>query len=836
VIEKVFSKDAYETIKGEISASSGNEVFFVGDCNSEGILEAVKVLARGNKFSVPAIIDAADSGQIVVHNHPSGNLTPSEQDIHLASIFGNNGVGFFIIDNNLKDFYVVVEPFKKKGLIKLDSDETRGYLIPGGRVSDLLKDNYEFREEQIRTLDEITSSFNENTVELIEAGTGTGKTFSYLIPSILWAIRNKERVVVSTNTINLQEQLIGKDLPVLDDAISEEFNYSLVKGMRNYLCLLRAETVREGQADLFGEQELDEINKLIEWSKVTDEGSLSDLNFTPDNEVWDKIAAENDSCIRAKCPYYSECFFFRHRREIASSQLLVVNHHLFFSDLAIKIATEDNQSGILPPYRRAVFDEAHNIVDTATSHFSSSVSKYGLLRTVRRLKNRGKRGEIKGLVYYSASTAMKLSGKKKDVKLIDALYKAEEVISPRVDHIEAIINESFDLLREFIVFKKDPENKNGKNFNIRITKEMLNKEQWKNANVKFGELKTALKGLTDEIKHLMEIIEHSSEDEPETLKLLVEFRSIANKLDYYTEVIDAFFSVYEDLNVKWVDLKTRNESFFSTIGISPIDISDHLKKKLYKNLDTAVLTSATLAIDKSFEFNKSQLGLDELNRVNELMVSSPFNFKEQSLLCIPTDVPELHSEDYLEKISLYLKELLFITSGNALILFTSYDLLNRVHTIIKEELINSHINVLIQGAEPRDKLINKFKELRNSALFATDSFWEGIDVAGDSLKLVVIMRLPFKVPTDPIFEARTEYLDNQGINSFLEYSVPHAVIKFKQGFGRLIRSKSDRGVVVVLDKRIINKSYGKYFISSLPDCDTVIGNMRDVLNKIKLFF
>ena len=540
MIEKLFSKDVSEIVKSEISSSSGNELFFVGNCNNEGQLETVKVLARGNKFSVPAIIDSAKSGQVVFHNHPSGNLTPSEQDIHLASVFGNNGVGFFIIDNYLSDIYVVVEPFKKKEYLKLDIEEAGNYLSPGGRVSEILKENYEFREEQIQTLNEISSSFNKNTVELIEAGTGTGKTFSYLIPSILWAIKNNERVVVSTNTINLQEQLIGKDLPVLSDAIPEDFKYSLVKGMRNYLCLLRAETVSEGQTDLFENEELDEIKDLVEWSKVTEEGSLSDLNFTPSNEVWDKISAENDSCIRAKCPYYSECFFFKHRREIAASQLLIVNHHLFFSDLAIKVATEDNQSGILPPYRRAVFDEAHNIVDTATSHFSSSISKYGLLRTVKRLKNRGKKGELKGLVFYCASTAMKLSDKLKDGNLIDTLYKAEEVISPRVDHIESVMNESFDLLGELVTIKNDPEDKAVKGFNIRITREILEKEQWKSAKSKFSYLIVAIKDLISQIKALIEVIEQN-ENEPGILKLLVEFRSVVNKLNYYSEVAEAFF-------------------------------------------------------------------------------------------------------------------------------------------------------------------------------------------------------------------------------------------------------------------------------------------------------
>lgn len=833
MIEELFSEDTAESIRSEISASLDNEVFFVGDFDDNGLCSDIKVLARGNEFSVPAIIGSAGPGQIVVHNHPSGNLTPSEQDVHLASVFGNNGVGFVIVDNEVSDVYVVVEPFRTKENLAVDLNEAESYLVPDGPVSKVLKDSYEFRKEQVGVLGRVLSSFNNNGVELIEAGTGTGKTFSYLLPSILWALKNNERVVVSTNTINLQEQLISKDIPLMARVVPQDFRYSLVKGMSNYVCLLRAETLAENQMDLFEDDHIAEVNDLINWSKTTDKGSRSDLNFTPSTEVWDKISAESDSCIRAKCPHYSRCFFFKQRREVASSQLIVVNHHLFFSDLAIKIATQDSQLGVLPSYRRVVFDEAHNIVDVATSHFSSSVSKYGLMRAIRRLKNSSRKGEFKGLIYYRASASEKLSEKQGDTDPSGALSKAQEELSAGVDQVEILINESFDLLEGFSTFTDDPEGQSDNGLSIRIKKDMTARQEWTAAKSKFNDLKNYTRGLTDKLKQLISLIE-KSEDEDTSLKILVEFRSVVSKLEYYAGVVDEFFSEGEDLKVKWVDIKKRNKTFLYSIGISPINVSDYLREDMYKNLDSAVLTSATLTIDKSFEFSREQLGLQEMDKVNEFRVESPFNYKEQAMLCVPTDVPGPDGRNYEQKITPYLKQLLLLTKGNALILFTSYQMLNEVYAAVKKELPED-ISLLVQGTEPRNKLIDRFKRTKNSVLFATDSFWEGIDVPGDSLRLLVIMKLPFKVPTEPIFEAKNEYLESQGKNSFMEHSLPLAVIKFKQGFGRLIRSRKEKGVAVVFDRRVVTMKYGKYFINSLPDCNVVRGNFRDLLGKIEKF-
>lgn len=389
VRNNLFLEKTREEIGGTIRESLGNEVFFVGSLDENGIIYDVRVVARGNDYSVPAVVDSVKAGEVVIHNHPSGDLTPSKEDINMAGVFGNLGVGFYIINNSASKVYVVVEPFVKGELNKLSTEELKKILLPDGEIAKVLGSQYELRQEQLDMVEAVTSAFNEGQISLIEAGTGTGKTLAYLIPAICWSLLNGERIVVSTNTINLQEQLTQKDIPLVHRSLSEKFKFSLVKGMGNYLCLLRAETVTDGLLNLADDDEIDTLRSVVEWSKVTQDGSLSDLNFSPPEEVWDKVAAESESCLRARCPHYSKCFFYKARRELSSSQILIVNHYLLFSDLSIRGASEESETGILPPYKNVIFDEAHHIVDAATSHFGMRTTKYGIIRTLRRLKRKG---------------------------------------------------------------------------------------------------------------------------------------------------------------------------------------------------------------------------------------------------------------------------------------------------------------------------------------------------------------------------------------------------------------------------------------------------------------
>lgn len=830
-----FSESVLSTIQSTINEASGNEVFFVGSFSKRYLIEDVRVVARGNDYSVPAVIESAKPGDVVIHNHPSGTLTPSDQDIQIASVFGNQGVGFLIVNNSASQVYVVVEPFFEREIEPLDIELTKKALLPDGRVSEVMGDKYELRDEQIRMLESVTSSFNDNLISLIEAGTGTGKTLSYLIPAVNWALKNEERVVISTNTINLQEQLIDKDIPLLYSAFEDDFSYSLVKGMRNYLCLLRAETIQEGLFEMVDDDEVDSINSILDWAKVTDDGSLSDLNFTPPDSVWDKVSAESDSCLRARCPHYSRCFFYKSRREIAASQLLVVNHHLLFSDLAIKGASESSDAGILPPFKRVILDEAHHLNDTATSHFGMRATKFGIIRVLRRLKRKSKGGQGKGLIYFTASLATKLVKMYRKGIINDLLRKVEDLLSTKVDTVEQYVGDSFDALYTFCLPIVQEKEGGKEEINLRITEDITEREGWGKIDKKFSLLRIRLKELHEEIKAITDIL-IDYEVESDIAKLIVEFKGVENKLDYYSDVISTFLSTEEDGFVRWVEGRMGRGGILSGLGLSPLDISSTLKERLYSKCDTVVMTSATMAVDKSFGFLKSGLGLEDEQRVQELILPSPFNYEEQLLLTIPDDIPEPGNVGYSDAISDLITKAVKASNGNALILFTSYTLLETVYKNIYGELEDDGILTLKQGAFPRGKLLDKFRIEDNSVLFATDSFWEGVDVPGDALKLVVITRLPFRVPTEPIIEARVEYMENQGLNSFTDYSVPVAVLKFKQGFGRLIRTKTDKGAVLVLDKRLISKFYGKFFLNSLPDCTRLVDSSQNIIRNLKYFF
>lgn len=845
-----FSDIASKRLAKEIKKAGGKEVFFVGSFSAEdAAVDAIKVFARGNNNSVPAIVDAANRGDVVIHNHPGGDLTPSDADIHMASVFGNKGVGFFIINNEATEVYVVVEPFSEIPLTPIDTDELSEILAPSGAISASLGSEYEKREQQVEMMERVANSFNEGTISLIEAGTGTGKTLAYLIPSVYWALQNGTRVVISTNTINLQEQLVQKDIPLLKRSLPDKvFKTSLVKGMGNYVCLLRVGNVGDGMLELFEDEEVDTLTDIVDWSKTTQDGSLSDLSFTPPRDVWDKVRAETESCLRVRCPHYSDCFFFKARRDMASSEILIANHHLVFSDLAIKGGCDEGDFGILPPYEHIIFDEAHHIEDAATSHFGGSVRRFTLLRLLRRIRRVDRRGKSKGLVYYLAELTAKLEKHMRKGVLNTVLGMLEGTLVPRVDEAEEHTARAFDELYKLGAEASKMRKEFGPEFNIRITEAQRAMDLWDGVEEKFRKLCTKYVALEQDLKALIDLFT-DYESETDVAKVMVEFKGVANKIHFYTELMLTFFSQVEDGYVRWIEGRPGKGDTLSGLGISPLDVSRELNERLYSRARSIVLTSATMAMDGSFEFLRSGVGLGELKGsdpvggeggsrppVEEALLPAPFNYKEQVLLAVPTDMPEPGTDLFPGAVATMVGEAVKISDGNALILFTSYSLLEKVYNSLYEELSMKGFLTLRQGAKPRSLLLKEFSVEDRSVLFATDSFWEGVDVRGESLRLVVIVRLPFKVPTDPVIEARVESIEQAGRNSFLEYTVPQAVLKFKQGFGRLIRSRTDKGAVLVLDRRVVSKHYGRYFLKSLPNCEFISAPGNEINLRLKSFF
>ncbi len=830
MVEDYFTSEAVEFIRKTVTEANGNEVFCAGKINENSLVCDVRVFARGNRQSVPAILDAAKTGDVVVHNHPSGNLEPSPQDVAVASTFGSKGVGFYIVDSEVKKVYVVVEPFIPGEAVLINNESAREYLLPAGPVARVLGEKYEHRDEQLEVLSNVTEAFNDEYLSMIEAGTGTGKTLSYLIPSILWSISNSERVLVSTNTINLQEQLINKDLPLLRDVFPEKFDYALVKGMRNYFCLLRGEAVEHDLFDFIDDAQRGSMKDVLEWAKSTTDGSLSDLAFMPRDDVWDRVAAESESCPGTKCPHYSRCFFFKSRRELSRASVLVANHHMLFSDIAIKgTAGPDSDFGIIPRYSRIVFDEAHNIVEAATSHFSLKMSRHGLMRTLSKLRSRKDADGEKGLISYISH----LAGKEKDASLGEIFKRSAGGIARAHERVEAVSEEVFSSLYTFGV-----EVSGTSAMSLRVTEEIARNEKWAAVEQRFGALEKSLFSLENEIAHLLGVVEGSASADSH-IKLTAELGGIARRSLAFREVIGRFFGEGDESYIRWFEGNRRRAAVFCSINLSPLDVSGELEEKLYSKTKSVVMTSASLAVDKNFDFQRKNIGLSDNERFRGLIVDSPFDFQTQSLMLVPSDITEPGKESYEDSIVRILSDSISITNGNALVLFTSYSSLNRVYEKTGKLLESGGgvpVSLFKQGEMPRGLLLEKFKTLGNSVLFATDSFWEGVDIPGDSLRMVVICRLPFKVPTDPVTEAKIEYMEKQDMDSFREYMLPHAVLRFKQGFGRLIRTKSDRGVVMVLDRRIVSKYYGKFFINSVAGSDFFCGKTEQVLGRMREFF
>lgn len=782
-----------ENIKKDIEDSNGQEVFLLAYVDREsGKINDYNLLARGNKEMVPAIINDLKPGTVIIHNHPSGVLEPSAADIRVASRAGNNGIGFAIINNEVSEVYVVVEPKIPREEVELDEAEIISLFEPGGELDQKLKD-YEYREQQIKVVKAIINSFNEHKSIFIEAGTGTGKSFAYLIPALHWANLNEQPVVVSTNTINLQEQLIDKDLVLLKKVLPFSFKAVLVKGRGNYVCKRKQKNLEERAVDLFLDEpdKRLELMKVLNWLDETGVGSKSEINFVISPEIWEELASESDLCLRTNCPFFDSCFFMEARKEVFSADLLIVNHHLLLSDAVLKNESGGSEAGILPKYRRLIIDEAHNLVDTATAHLGKPFYVSGINKYLQRLYQ-----NKYSLIPRLREKLAKFQNKgdflnRIDSRIIPQILKINDLKAGYFNNFKNIVNDEEKIIRVDAGLKERQAwqelEEYGEKFQVELQKLGLY------LNELYEEiLKLDSATLNDFDEYLMEL-------ESFTIRVQI----FANNLDFNLLADDPGY-------VFWIEKK--QEGVYNQEN-APLDISDLLNELLWDSLDSLVLTSATLSINKDFRFFKETLGLD---KSETLEVESPFDYAKQARLIIPDDIPEASSPGFLENIIEYLQELLLKVGGRTLVLFTAYNMLNYCVDKLSNPLQEKGISLLAQGSYPRNYILERFKENDRQIIFGTDSFWEGVDIKGDKLQCLIIMRLPFPVPTEPVTAARMELLKKAGKNPFMEYSLPWAVIKFKQGFGRLIRSKQDKGIIISFDNRLISKKYGRIFLNSLP--------------------
>jgi ATP-dependent DNA helicase DinG len=825
---KAFSDHAIQQLRAAINDADGNEVFFLGRTDDQRLVVEVEPLARGNRDAVAAIMIAASFGDVVIHNHPSGNLTPSQADIEIASLMGNQGVGFFIVDNKAERCYQAVSPFARKVVERLAYPEIERFYAPDGVLSQALP-GYEHRPEQTRMALNLAQAFNEEHVAVVEAGTGTGKSLAYLLPAIFWSIRNKERVVVSTNTINLQEQLIQKDIPFLQKHADLSFRAVLVKGRGNYLCLRKLQT-NAADASLFKDDTAQELDAIVAWSKQTEDGCRSDLSFIPKDEVWEELACESDQCNRVKCSNYARCFFYRARREAAGADLLVVNHALLLADLAVRQETGYDATAILPPFTRLVFDEGHHLEDVATNFLSNQVSRLGLMKLLGKLQH--PRKAHRGILPQLSTQLSAAVPEDQDDLYLEVAEVLEGRLIPKRLAVNDAVARGMDAIGHALFTKLKHE---GVEQKLRVTPAVYTSPLWTEVAKNIDEMCKVLSDYALAMQDFLKRCEKLSEKVLEKLAgPLTDLRGAKTRIEASVEALH-FFTSREEGYCHWFELK---KGPLVKLCSSPLEVAESIKKAILDRFKTVVVTSATLAVGEKFDYLKRRTGIALLakERVTELLLPSPFDYAHQAFVGVPSDMPEPTSREFEVRLCNHLHKALKISQGRAFVLFTSYDLLTRVANRLAEPLKAAGLTTMRQGETNRHMLLSRFKTAHNPVLFGTDSFWEGVDVQGKGLELVVITRLPFRVPTEPILEARSEHISAMGGDPFMSYTVPQAVIKFKQGFGRLIRSKEDRGAVLVLDSRVLTKNYGKIFLTALHGVQVQKAPEEELLRQMEAFF
>jgi len=832
-MKRLISENAADKMRREIAGCGGNEVFFLGTTDESQLVVEVEALARGNKDAVAAIMISASYGDVVIHNHPSGNLTPSRADLEIAAILGNQGVGFYIVDNGLEQCYQAVSPFVRKKLEYLTFGEIEANFAPGGVMAANLA-GYEQREEQTRMAFAVAEAFNGDRVAMIEAGTGTGKSLAYLLPAALWAKRNKERVVVSTNTINLQEQLTGKDIPFLQKHAGIQFRAVLIKGRGNYLCLRKLNSHKD-EPGLFPE-EMSELQAIMAWSEATASGCRDDLSFIPRDEVWEELCCEGDQCSRVKCRFYTKCHFYASRRNAAGADLLVVNHALLMADLALRQQTGFTGTAILPPFQRLIVDEGHHLEDVATSNLSSQVTRQGILKLLAKLQH--PRKQERGLLpLLSAAVTREVPPGFDELYLDISRILEEELLQPLPQLLERVGKEMDGIGYALTGHLRPADGGKGEQ-KLRLTPAVYASDFWEEALERIKSLAAALTVFAASLVKLLKTLRLLPEKPAERLSgLIIDLKAFSGRIEGVVLALHHFVGHAESV-CHWFEVKRGGKGLTVRLCSSPLDVAPALKAALFDQLRTVILTSATLAVGERFDYLARRTGIALLPtvRVSELLLTSPFDYANQAFVGVPADMPEPTGREFEAAAGNFILKALAISQGRAFVLFTSYDLLRRIYTRLAPQLEGMGLVPMRQGETSRHLLLSRFKKTVGGVLFGTDSFWEGVDVQGGALELVIITRLPFRVPTEPILEARTEHIAASGGDPFMEYTVPQAVIKFKQGFGRLIRSKEDRGGVLILDSRVLSRGYGRIFLRSLPELEVVAADGREVLARLQQFF
>lgn len=793
-----FTLEAAAALRQEIrdaGADGAVEVFAVGevDRGKPRKVTAVEVHARGTSDAVLALRTRPRSGQVVIHNHPSGDLRPSPADTHLAGNFGEDGVGFVIVDSEVKRCNWVVEPVQRD-LEPVDPAEVRRFFeeeLP------LALSGWEPRPAQADMAERIGAALGaaEGETLIVEAGTGTGKSLAYLVPAALWAMHNDTKVVVSTFTRGLQAQIMGDDLPLVHKVFGNRLRSAVLKGRSNYLCRRKLESA-EVQPD-----EVESLRRVVEWaqtSKTGDRGEIASL----EEGVWEEVESDSEHTLRARCPHFNTCFYYNARREAAGAHVIVVNHALLLADLTLK--ARNNGNGILPAFDRIILDEAHHLEGAATSVSEQRLSELAIRRAVARLiprPGRGRQGAISRLS--SRSQALQAT----EGQALDALRGVLDCARlsfyafGRVEPLPRSFPDPFPELHYLTDLA----------------------EELQRACGRLGAIEAEV-AAADEQSPM-------STSDPGAVQPFKELQRSRRRLQEQADIARSLVSADAD----WCRYIATGRRGAISVVRAPVDVAPFLRQHLGPDPEgkrASVLTSATLTVQGRFDHFMERTGMEGAEVAN---FPGPFDYERQALLLLPRDLPPPNDAGWLERVAEIVAEAIEATQGGAFVLCTSHDTVQRLATAVRAR-IGGALPILEQPASGAGRVLDQFRQDRQSVLFATDSFWEGVSVRGEGLRMVIIPRLPFRPPTEPVAEARYARLQARGIDPFYGFSLPQAVIKLRQGFGRLIRSTTDRGVVLILDRRLHDQRYGRVFLASLPPARRYTGPWRAALGQLRGFF
>ncbi|MXX56441.1 MAG: hypothetical protein F4205_13715 [Gemmatimonadetes bacterium] len=855
--------EAARVIRDEVTRAGGREVSFLAEVTRSRVIVSPRAVARGNRSAVLAVARDAREGSVMIHNHPSGLLEPSDADLAVAASVYERGIGTAIVTNAADRIYVVVEPPEPRTVEPLKPAELSGLLSPDGPMATMK--GYEDRRGQRSMLRFVAARFNEGGIGLVEAGTGTGKSLAYLLPAARWAVMNGERAIVSTNTINLQEQLVRKDLEIVADILGERLKWALIKGRGNYISIRRARLAAESAASLFPDDRSEELQALVEWADSSHDGSRADLPLVPGREVWEEVRSETDACLRAKCPFFQQCHYQRARRAGASADVVIVNHALFFSDLSIRIATENFTDGaVLPPYKRVIFDEAHHLEDAATPRLGAETTRLAMYRALARLDRGGK-----GIL---ASVEEILRPARTSISARHLLQRIQRRTRPLAGRLRDAFDDFFDLVEPWADTHAD-----GGSLRLgRPERPDAPATPEPAADPAVSEaLETTLLQLGDLQRELETLIERLDEDKGEDIGSelqgrLLDLRSCRNRLGRADRALRLCLLPENGRvpMVRWLEMRRAGPRRVKNLAFlaAPVDLGPVLAEHLFGNIETGVLTSATMAVNGDFTYLRRRLGLTasaaapehdmfldagptdiglsgtapEDIDVAESVVGSPFDHAGQSCLIVPTGLPRpggpASSSAYNEVTADIINEVAGITNGGLFALFTSFSALRSVARSLRRSGAEARWPLYVQGESDRSRLLQAFTRSGSALLLGTSSFWEGVDVPGWPLRALVIQKLPFRVPTEPITEARVEAMTSRGENPFWGLMVPDAAVRLKQGIGRLIRTRTDRGAVLLLDDRLLTRRYGRVIREALPPLPLVRGPWEVVRDRVAEFY